>query len=86
MPQAWQLPVLLLGLQAAAPPQELYVTSVREAIRLGGCSASRAALVGACAAAIAGSVDSVPMEWQSQLPHIAEVHALALKVQMSASM
>ena len=78
MPQALQLPLLCLGIHTAAAQAELYTDSVREVIRLGGCSASRAAFVGACAAAMSG-MQSIPDEWLDRFgpQRKVEIHQLA---------
>jgi len=60
MPQALQLPLLCLGL---APDAANYPVVVREALRLGGCSASRALFVGACSAALAA--EPPPEDWMA---------------------
>ena len=44
-----------------APDATDYAATVREAMRLGGCSASRCLFVGACSAALAGKPP--PDEW-----------------------
>jgi len=60
MPHAFQLPCLCMLRETE------YAIAVRECIRLGGCSASRAAFVGACIAAYKGR-QSVPAGWIAQV-------------------
>lgn len=76
MPQALQLPLLCLGVAAGTGAAD-YASCVREAIRLGGCSASRSLLVGAVAAALD---DGCPQAWIEQLAEPDRVVELARKV------
>jgi len=76
VPQALQLPLLCLGVGTTTGAVD-YASCVREAIRLGGCSASRSLFVGAVAAALD---DGCPQAWIEQLAEPARVTELARKV------
>lgn len=77
MPQALQLPLLCLG--TASDPTD-FVAVVREAMRLGGCSASRALFVGACAGAL--SSEPLPDAWLARFGQEKrdEVEGIARKI------
>ena len=80
MPQALQLPLLCL---ATSQWSGDYQECVRDAIRLGGCSASRAIFVGAVSAALScGHTEEggVPPAWISKLADPEGMQSLAKKV------
>lgn len=54
------VPLVVLGARTDATD---YAAVVRDAIRIGGCSASRGMLAGACAAALNGDPACVPVDW-----------------------
>mmetsp|Transcript_11321 Transcript_11321/g.22385 ORF Transcript_11321/g.22385 Transcript_11321/m.22385 type:complete len:89 (-) Transcript_11321:243-509(-) len=78
MPQALQVPLLCCA-SATLPAADdvcYYEEAVREAIRLGGCSASRAIFVGACAAALSGSPP--PDDWMARFGESKRTEVLEL--------
>jgi len=78
MPQALQVP-LLCGASATLPATDdvcYYEEAVREAIRLGGDSASRAIFVGACAGALSGSLP--PDDWMVRFGEAKRAEVLEL--------
>lgn len=89
MPQALQLPLLCLATTESSGGD--YAACVREAIRLGGCSASRAIFVGAVSAALGcdggedGPTDGeggVPAAWVAKLAEPERMRSLATELAM----
>eukprot|EP00633_Aureoumbra_lagunensis_P011820 CAMPEP_0197332982 /NCGR_PEP_ID=MMETSP0892-20130614/22600_1 /TAXON_ID=44058 ORGANISM="Aureoumbra lagunensis, Strain CCMP1510" /NCGR_SAMPLE_ID=MMETSP0892 /ASSEMBLY_ACC=CAM_ASM_000538 /LENGTH=75 /DNA_ID=CAMNT_0042832283 /DNA_START=1 /DNA_END=228 /DNA_ORIENTATION=- len=62
------MPIARLGSKSSSN----FAQAIRDCIRVGGCSASRAAVVGAFIAA-RHSIDAIPIEWISKYQNAAKL-------------
>ena len=65
-----------------APDAQNYEEVVREALRLGGCSASRALFVGACSAAVAATPP--PDAWLAHFSDSKRIEAVSVAQKIAA--